>query len=100
MKRREWGFACLVRRGATLFYACFLCVCTVPHSELNEPGKVMEIIQVMLSSEKVRVGLGDIAVICAFRMQVHCEVLSPAVLVALGSSSLHILSIVWGQPQM
>lgn len=30
----------------------------------------MAIIQVMLSSEKVRVGLGDIAVICAFRMQV------------------------------
>lgn len=29
----------------------------------------MEIIQVMLSSERVRVGLGDIAVICAFRMQ-------------------------------
>lgn len=31
----------------------------------------MEIIQVMLSSDKVRVGLGDIAVICAFRMQVN-----------------------------
>ena len=33
----------------------------------------MEIIQVMLSSERVRVGLGDIAVICAFRMQVCAE---------------------------
>lgn len=30
----------------------------------------MEIIQVLLSSEKVRVDTGDIAVICAFRKQV------------------------------
>lgn len=32
--------------------------------------KVMEIIQVLLSSEKVQVSTGDIAIICAFRMQV------------------------------
>lgn len=34
-------------------------------------AKVMEIIQVLLSSEKVRVSTGDIAIICAFRMQVR-----------------------------
>lgn len=33
--------------------------------------KVMEIIQVLLSSEEVQVSTGDIAIICAFRMQVQ-----------------------------
>ncbi|CAM9527052.1 unnamed protein product [Sphacelaria rigidula] len=35
-----------------------------------ECSKVMEIIQVLLSSSKVSVNTGDVAVICAFRMQV------------------------------
>lgn len=37
---------------------------------LNLVFQVMEIIQIMLASEQVQVSTGDIAVICAFRMQV------------------------------
>ena len=37
------------------------------------PLKVMDIIQGMLESEKVKVSTGDIAVICAFRKQVRCR---------------------------
>lgn len=41
-----------------------------PWSHAMPLYKVMEIIQVMLASDRIHVSTGDIAVICAFRMQV------------------------------
>lgn len=51
-----------------MLFATYFCLWSICVARLIE---VMEIIQVLLSSEKVQVSTGDIAIICAFRMQVQ-----------------------------